>query len=57
LTWVNDLPSSLRFSRRNVLQEKMMTDGNIAYLALVCGSFLAFGITLAYYMFRVPGGD
>lgn len=34
-----------------------MTDGNFAYLMLVCGSLVAFTITLAYYMFRVPGDD
>lgn len=34
-----------------------MTDGNVAYLALVLGSFGVLMVTLAYYMVRVPSRD
>ena len=40
-----------------LLEEKIMTDGNVAYLALVLGSFSALAIVLAYYMLRVPSRD
>lgn len=34
-----------------------MTDGNLAYLTLVLGSFSLFALVLGYYMIKVPSRD
>jgi len=45
------------FLSKMFLEEKIMTDGNVAYLALVIGSFAALATVLGYYMVRVPSRD
>jgi hypothetical protein len=34
-----------------------MTDGNLAYLTLVVGSFSLFAVVLGYYMVKAPARD
>ena len=53
---MNKLPT-YGFLSETFSEEKIMTDGNIAYLALVIGSFAALAIVLGYYMVRVPSRD